>query len=139
MDTLIITLIAWIAAHSNLAAADVPQIRLVPKIDMTALYHDTASAKNYFRVEAFYLRAENTIYLPDNWQALGLRDRSVLLHELVHHLQAANHVKVACPAALERQAYNLQFTWLREQGVEDPYDFTGLDVLTVILASSCPE
>ena len=57
----------------------------------------------------------------------------------MHHLQAANNVRVPCPAALEREAYNLQFKWLREQGVADPYEFTELNVLTVILATSCPE
>ena len=57
----------------------------------------------------------------------------------VHHLQAINNVRVSCPAALEREAYDLQFKWLREQGVEDPYEYSGLNVLTVILAGICPE
>ncbi len=139
MDTLIIALIAWIAAHSNLAVADRPAIEIVPRQTMSSLYFGAAGSKHLFRLEAFYLTAKTTVYLPDSWRPAGLRDESILVHELVHHLQAANHVKVACPAALERQAYALQFAWLREQGVEDPYDFAGLDVLTVIIAGTCPE
>lgn len=138
MDALIVTLIAWIAAHSDLAAAGVPDIHYVSKLTMGGLYR-TANAKNYFRVEAFYIPGKSEIYLADSWRASDLRDRSVLVHELVHHLQAANKIRVPCPAALERQAYDLQFKWLRENGIERPYDFTGLDVLTVILASTCPE
>lgn len=139
MDTLIIALIAWIAAHSNLAAADRPHVQNVPKQTMSALYFGAAGTKNFFHLEAFYFPSKATIYLPDTWRPADLRDESVLVHELVHHLQAANKVRVSCPAALERQAYDLQFTWLREHGVEDPYEYTGLNVLTVIMAGTCPE
>lgn len=139
MDTLIITLIAWIAAHSNLAVADRPHIEMVPRQTMSSLYFGAASTKNFYDLEAFYLPAKATVYLPESWRPAGLRDKSILVHELVHHLQAINNVRVSCPAALEREAYDLQFKWLREQGVEDPYEYSGLNVLTVILAGICPE
>jgi hypothetical protein len=139
MDTLIVALIAWIAAHSSLGAAQAPHIQFVPKLAMTSVYQDAANERRFFSVEAFYLPATATIYLPKGWRTDDLRDRSMLLHELVHHMQAANHVKVSCIGALERQAYGLQFKWLRENGIEDPYGFTGLDVLTVVIAGTCPE
>jgi hypothetical protein len=139
MDALIVTLTAWIAAHSNLAAAPAPRIQFIAKQEMTSAYQGAAHARGFFHVEAFYQPATATIYLPQDWNAAGLRDESVLVHELVHHLQAANKVRVGCPAALERQAYALQIDWLREQGITDPYDFAGLDILAVIIAGSCPE
>jgi hypothetical protein len=139
MDTLAATLIAWIAAHSSLGAASPPHIQFVPKQEMTRVYQGAGSEANFLRVEAFYLPATATIYLPKGWRAGDLRDDSVLVHELVHHLQAANKVRIGCPAALERQAYALQLDWLREQGIADPYDFASLDILTVIIAGSCPE
>jgi hypothetical protein len=37
------------------------------------------------------------------------------------------------------QAYQLQLTWLREQGIEHPYKFLGIDKLSVYIFSSCPE
>lgn len=67
-----------------------------------------------------------------------LRDQSILVHELVHHLQHANKVNVPCPAALERQAYHLQVLWLREQGVVDPYELMGTDEFSVRVYSMCP-
>lgn len=139
MDILIATFIAWIAAHSSLGTAQPPHIRFVPKQVMSSAYQAAARAPNFFHAEAFYQPFTATIYLPKTWRVGDLRDRSVLLHELVHHLQTANHIKASCMGALERQAYDLQFKWLRENGVADPYDFTGLDVLTVIIAGTCPE
>jgi hypothetical protein len=139
MNTLVAALMAWIVAHSSLGVAPAPNIQFVPKQAMSRLYRSAANEANFYQVEAFYLPPTATIYLPQAWRADDLRDRSVLVHELVHHLQAANGVKVGCPAALERQAYASQVDWLREQGIADPYDFAGLDILTVILAGSCPE
>ena len=139
MDPLIVTLIAWIAAHSNLAAAPAPRIQFIAKQEMSSAYRGAANARSFFYVEAFYQPATATIYLPKGWRAGDLRDDSMLVHELVHHLQAANKVRVGCSAALERQDYALQLDWLREQGIADPYDFAGLDILTVIIAGSCPE
>jgi Domain of unknown function (DUF6647) len=139
MDTLIITLIAWIAAHSNLAAAGTPDIHYVQKHSMKGIYAVAAAQGSYLQLEAFYVPGKAAVYLQNTWRADDLRDKSVLLHELVHHLQAANHVKVSCMGALERQAYDLQFKWLGENGVKDPYNFVGLDLLTVIIAGTCPE
>jgi hypothetical protein len=44
------------------------------------------------------------VYLPDTWRPADFRDRSNLLHELVHHAQRLNMVFVACPGHIERQA-----------------------------------
>ena len=139
MDMLVATLMAWIAAHSSFGVAQTPHIQFVPKREMSGAYARAVNDVNHFQVHAFYLPSTGTVYLPRSWQTTDLRDESVLVHELVHHLQKTNNVEVSCPAALERQAYTLQFDWLREQGVADPYEFTGIDILTVIMASSCPE
>jgi hypothetical protein len=139
MDTLIVSLIAWIVAHSSLATSQPPQIRFVPKPMMSSVYQRAAKVPSFSHAEAFYQPSTATIYLPKTWRADDLRDKSVLVHELVHHLQAADRVNVSCMGTLERQAYDLQFKWLRGNGVLDPYGFTGLDVLTVIYAGSCLE
>jgi hypothetical protein len=138
MDTLIASLITWIVAHSSLSPAPAPHIQFVAKQEMNRLYRG-AGNRNFFQVEAFYLPLTATIYLPEGWRANDLRDESVLVHELVHHLQAASRIRMSCPAAFERQAYHLQTEWLSEQGIAHPYDFARLDILTVIIAGSCPE
>ena len=68
-----------------------------------------------------------------------LRDRSYLLHELVHHLQALNNVKAPCLAAYELPTFELQLEWLRENGIQDPYKFLDIDEFTIILLSECED
>lgn len=63
----------------------------------------------------------------------------MLLHELVHRMQALNKAKVTCPAEHEKQADDLTFTWLRENGVDDPYSMLGIDPRLVRMMSHCPE
>jgi hypothetical protein len=59
------------------------------------------------------------------------------LHEVVHNVQRENNVQAPCEAALERQAYDPQMKWLREQGVDDPYAVIGTNELTIYMASTC--
>ena len=40
-------------------------------------------------------------------------------------------------AAYERQAYDLQIKWLREQGVDDPYALIGINELGIYMLSVC--
>src|SRR5690606_16631979 len=88
-------------------------------------------------VLAFYVRNSSTIYLPATWRAESLRDQGILVHELVHHVQRFNKLRPDCPGALERQAYVLQAAWLAEQGVEDPYKMTGMDLFTILILTAC--
>jgi hypothetical protein len=37
------------------------------------------------------------IVLPDNWNGDMAADLSVLVHEMVHHLQKKNQLKYECP------------------------------------------
>lgn len=73
------------------------------------------------RVFAWY-SPEGTIYL-DNRLDLKrkLYDRSILVHELVHHVQRlrTGHRAQNCPewSARERRAYAVQAHWLRVRGV----------------------
>jgi hypothetical protein len=128
LDPLVATLLTWIVAQTGLAAPDV--------VPHTAV--DQSPIAKTENVQAFYLRATATIYLPENWRPDGLRNQSILLHELVHHVQLFNSVGMPCDRALERQAYDLQVKWLREQGVADPYKLIGTDEFTVIIFSMCP-
>jgi hypothetical protein len=152
--TLTLTLIAWIVSKAGLTAPEPPQISFVPEHQMTHLFDAAAhpdqlpqadvpanqgagGAHPVSRVLALYLRATATVYLPETWRPGGLRDQSILLHELVHHMQRFNKVVPVCPAALERQAYDLQAAWLREQGVAEPYKLIGTDEFTVLMRSAC--
>ena len=61
---------------------------------------------------------------------------SVLVHELVHHLQEASGQRPACPAERERDAYALQERWLRRFGGSLERDF-GIAPIFVLVAGVC--
>jgi len=84
-------------------------------------------------VEALHSNTDHVVYLLDTWRADGIRDRSILLHEIVHHLQYLNGIKASCAAEEERQAFELQIKWLRDQGVEDPLALIGINRLFLYL------
>jgi hypothetical protein len=130
-------LVAWIVAQTHWAFHAIPAIRLIPTQKIQKLY--AAEDPMSFRIEAFYSKNDRTIYLPDSWNPNALRDRSILLHELVHHLQYLNNVKVTCEFEHDFQAFKLQAAWLSEQGVEYPLDLMGVDLRYVLVLSHCPE
>jgi len=154
MDALIATLIVWIAAKTGLAAPEPPRIVFVPRHEITELYLGVSNGEQEPQaivsnikgarnpndpagVQALYVRADATIYLQKNWRPVELRNQSILLHELVHHVQRFNRVNSSCPGSLEKRAYDLQAAWLREHGIADPYALMGPDQLTVAILTVC--
>ena len=135
MTNLIAAYIAWIVLQTGMVAPDHPTIEAVTAAEMTT--HYGAPESNALEFQALYSHEERKIFLPDDWRIDSLKNRSALLHELVHHVQRENNVQAPCKAALERQAYDLQVTWLREQGVDDPYRVIGTNELTIYMVSTC--
>jgi hypothetical protein len=128
-------LIAWIVAKTGWTVHEAPLIRFIPEAELVKMF--TGGKETDFHIHALYADKEHSIYLPDGWRADDLYDRSALLHELVHHLQNLNNVKAACSSEYELQAFELQAAWLREQGVEDPLNFMGINAMAIFLLSRC--
>lgn len=87
-------------------------------------------------VEALYDDSSRTIYLPEGWTGKTPAEVSVLVHEMVHHLQNRAGLKYMCPQAREKLAYAAQNQWLAQSGrnIMDEFD---LDPLTVLLRTKC--
>ncbi len=137
MDAIIAGLIAWTVAKTGWIVQTPPRIVFVPESRLVEMYYGAIEPPKNAHIAALYAPREKTIYLPTTWNKAQLASRGALLHELVHHLQRANHVKVPCVAAYERQSYDLHIAWLREQGVADPYKVIGTDEFTIRLMSMC--
>jgi hypothetical protein len=135
MDALITILSAWIAMQTGLAVPPPPR---VVHLHPDAL-HEFATNPNSQteRVRALYGRGERVVYLRTNWDKAALSDRSELVHELVHHFQNVHAVPYACNAARETLAYDLQITWLREQGVADPHGLLQINEFFIVMTSVC--
>lgn len=72
---------------------------------------------------------------------LGQRDAtpaqmSVLVHEMVHHLQSAARLRYACPEEREALAYAAQEQWLRMHGRTLADDFE-IDGFTLLASTRC--
>ena len=132
MESLILSMLIWIAAQTGLVVSSPPLIQLVSAEEMQRKVPGHS-------VVAFYDRTTTTIYLPTNWDHKTVYRKAMLLHELVHHVQNVNKVSFRCEGEREKQAYALTLRWLTEQGVNDPYGALNLDEFTVGLYSSCLE
>jgi len=85
---------------------------------------------------AFYNSRTRTLSLPAGWTGGSPAELSILVHELVHHLQTLFHQGFACPADREKQAYATQERWLGMFG-EDLESAFGIDRLTLLVTTSC--
>lgn len=95
--------------------ADPPEIHIVSQAELAA-----AVCQRPCRVRAVYFR-ESGVYLDEELDLVGSDlDRSILLHELVHHVQAqtgrydAMHDDCVRWTLAEREAYALQSRYLRQ-------------------------
>ena len=87
-------------------------------------------------VVAVYDMKSKTIFLSDDWVGESPQDQSVLVHEIVHHLQNLAQLKFECPAAREKMAYMAQEKWLARFGTSLEEQF-GIDMFTVVVTSAC--
>jgi len=72
------------------------------------------------------------IILVRPWDPDEIRDRSVLLHELIHHVQLNNR-GYECVQAPEWEAYQLQEAYLNDHDIA-----SGFDWLQIYFQSQCP-
>ena len=85
---------------------------------------------------AIYIERERTIYLPDTFKGDTIAELSVLVHEVVHHMQSIAGLRYDCPQAREKQAYLAQQKWLN-QFDRDLWTEFKIDAFTVLVYGSC--
>jgi len=87
-------------------------------------------------VYGLYDDQSRTIYLRDDWQGVTVTEISILVHEMVHHLQNVAGQKHPCAQARETLAYEAQSKWLAVFGKKLSDEF-GLDPFSVLAKSLC--
>ena len=134
-DTLLKDLTGWIALNTHY---DVSLLYRQPP-DISFCY-----VGDYISLEGQSLRVEpelraafdlpkRQIHLVLPWSPDNPRDRSVLLHELVHDVQLAN-TEWPCVGAPEIEAYLLQHAYLKSFGIASGFDWPSIFRLSI-----CPE
>jgi len=127
----------WIIQQTGWPAVNAPPIKTTSFAHLREL-SGLSSEAEWIRPAAFYSKGEHIIYLADSWNKDDLADRSILVHELVHHLQIENQIQFACWGRYEAQAYELQIKWLSTQGVKDPHKLLHASKASIESLAECP-
>ena len=147
MPALLTAIMVWLSANFGLPANyDLPRIERMSAIEMqNFVYHDMAADQRAAmavdqmrRVHSLYSAATKTIYLLPEWNGRTPADLSLLVHEMVHHLQNISLATFPCPQARERLAHEAQDKWLSLFGHSLLSDF-GMDRTSVVLSTACME
>jgi Domain of unknown function (DUF6647) len=81
-------------------------------------------------------RVSSPIYTSEGWTGRTPAELSILVHEMVYHLQNVGGSKFACPQQREELAYKTQERWLKLFGRDPLQDFQ-LGPFTVLVKSNC--
>jgi Domain of unknown function (DUF6647) len=153
MQSLLTLIVTWLSFNFGLPAIyDHPRIERVSQEKMAAVRYGgpvaSRPASQVARaeraplaargpeVEALYDDASRTIYLDEKWTGSTPREMSVLVHEMVHHLQHAAGMKYECPQAREKLAYAAQDRWLSLFGLNLMDEFR-IDPMTLLVRTHC--
>lgn len=126
----------WLAANYDLPLAQPPALVTAPAIELVTMRYGAGSAVSSPEVVAVYDEGVNTIFLTAGWTGRTPAELSVLVHEMVHHLQAAAEMRFACPGEREALAYRAQDAWLRLFGTDLKSTFS-IDPATLLVATVC--
>jgi len=151
MQALLTVMALWLSANGELPPIEEhPRIELVSSERMMeqrkerlasgnkedTLYEKLGVTETGPDIHAYYGDAERTIYLPDTWTADSPAQVSLLVHELVHHVQNVSGANHPCPAAREKAAYRAQSQWLELMGTSLEAEF-GIDAMTLLVRTNC--
>ena len=129
---------------------DLPKIDQLPRVERASAARINAvryrrphavtpsepSSASSTEIVAIYEDATRTIYLPENWTGSSVAEQSVLVHEMVHHLQNVGQSKYACAEERERPAYLAQEAWLARShsSLEQAFE---IDAFSLLVRVNC--
>jgi hypothetical protein len=153
MDALLAMIVTWLSVQFEL-----PPTQLHPKIEIVSAREIVFRRYRAFSSEvrreawdqaqkaavtgkgrqsvAIYDDANHVISLPEGWTGHSPAELSVLIHEVVHHLQAVHGLKYECLNARERLAYDAQDRWLAMFGLSLASEFD-IDAFTLKVSTAC--
>lgn len=131
------TMSVWLQVNFDLpTVGDMPLLVSLPAAELALRRYGPHASGAGDRIVALYDDAEATIFVSDEWTGDTVAERSVLLHELVHHLQATAGMRFACAGERELLAYRAQDAWLGLFGESLEGTF-GIDSATLLVATTC--
>ena len=144
-NALLDEILVWLSTNFDLPAiTDRPAIEFVSKPTLAMIRAEERAPSEAFtydananrQVVALYDSQMKTIFLPDDWTGTSIASQSVLVHEMVHHIQTVANLKFECPMAREKVAYFAQDKWLQRFGMSLEKEFE-VDMFTIVISSAC--
>ncbi|MEZ5785900.1 MAG: DUF6647 family protein [Xanthobacteraceae bacterium] len=149
MNALMTAMVLWLSVHFGLPATfEHPYVHFATREDILLRRYKAFTPKRRqevlaayagaadSRVIAVYDESKRTILLPEGWSGSTPAELSILLHELVHHLQSAAGLRFECPAVSEKTAYEAQERWLGLFNLSLESEFQ-IDRFTLKVATTC--
>lgn len=137
MKILLTVLMTWLSSNFDLPLVhELPDVRLVNNQQMATMRYGAAVAGQAGELVAIYHDKTRTVLLSERWTDSTPADVSVLVHELVHHMQNEAKLTYPCPAAREALAYAAQEKWLGLFGQSLLSEFD-MDPLTLKVRTTC--
>ncbi|WP_211217817.1 DUF6647 family protein [Fodinicurvata sediminis] len=135
--SLLDTITLWLAANFELPSSpEPPALVTVPASVLVEIRYGSAGSVSPGDVMALYDDTSRTIYLTEGWTGSTPAQLSILVHEMVHHLQSSSDMRFACPGERELLAYRAQGAWLELFGLNLETAF-GIDPATLLVATVC--
>lgn len=127
----------WLVVNYGLVAAkELPALVAAPDAALVAMRYGPGAEVRPGEVVAIYRDDLGTIFVSDSWTGSTPAELSILVHEMVHHLQHASDMRFACPAEREVLAYRAQNDWLGLFGETLETAF-GIGAATLLVGTAC--
>jgi Domain of unknown function (DUF6647) len=137
MEALLTAIVLWLSINFPLPAnLNHPGIKFVSAAQMTAVRTGASASEISSDIVSLYNNESKTIYLMDGWKGNTPAELSILVHEMVHHLQNVGQLKFACPEEREELAYKAQDSWLHLFGRDLEREFQ-MDPFSILVKSKC--
>ena len=137
MEALLTAIVLWLSINFPLPAnLNHPGIKFVSAAEMIAQRTGVSASEISSDIVALYSNESKAIYLMDGWTGKTPAELSILVHEMVHHLQNVGQLKFACSQEREELAYKAQESWLHLFGHDLEHDFQ-MDPFTILVKSKC--
>lgn len=140
-------IVKWLSIEFQVPATDaLPAIKFALPASIATLLHAgtlsdepreaTKLPAGRRDVVAAYCAQERTIYLARGWTGSTPVELSMLVHEMVHHLQHSGNLSYGCREEREEVAYAAQAKWLALFGRDMNVEFD-LDRFTLAMLTTC--
>jgi len=146
MEALLTAIVVWLSANYDLPASfEHPRIEFASAKVMSSRFYENIARQEHagivlnqpeVDVVSLYGTETKTIYLLEGWRGKTPGELSMLVHEMVHHLQNVGQLKFACAQEREKLAYKAQDGWLGLFGSDLMREFQ-IDPFSLLVKTNC--